>query len=137
MELLLNKKVIVVTGGSKGIGAGIVNVLVSEGAIPVIVGRNKKDILKEVSNYKEKGNEIGYAFAELSKPDECEKAVNEIIKEFGRIDGLVNNAGINDGIGLENGNYEDFLSSIKNNLAHYYKMAQLCLLYTSPSPRDS
>ena len=33
MELLLNKKVIVVTGGSKGIGAGIVNVLVSEGAI--------------------------------------------------------------------------------------------------------
>ena len=101
MELLLNKKVIVVTGGSKGIGAGIVNVLVSEGAIPVIVGRNKKDILKEVSNYKEKGNEIGYAFAELSKPDECEKAVNEIIKEFGRIDGLVNNAGINDGIGLE------------------------------------
>ena len=44
MELLLNKKVIVVTGGSKGIGAGIVNVLVSEGAIPVIVGRNKKDI---------------------------------------------------------------------------------------------
>ena len=127
MELLLNKKVIVVTGGSKGIGAGIVNVLVSEGAIPVIVGRNKKDILKEVSNYKEKGNEIGYAFAELSKPDECEKAVNEIIKEFGRIDGLVNNAGINDGIGLENGNYEDFLSSIKNNLAHYYKMAQLVL----------
>ena len=55
-----------------------------------------------------------------------QKAVNEIIKEFGRIDGLVNNAGINDGIGLENGNY-DFLSSIKNNLAHYYKMAQLVL----------
>ena len=74
-----------------------------------------------------KEKNIGYAFAELSKPDECEKAVNEIIKEFGRIDGLVNNAGINDGIGLENGNYEDFLSSIKNNLAHYYKMAQLVL----------
>ena len=127
MELLLYKKVIVVTGGSKGIGAGIVNLLVNEGAIPVIIGRNKKDILKEVSNYIENGNEIGYAFAELSKPDECEKAVNEIIKEFGRIDGLVNNAGVNDGIGLENGNYEDFLSSIKNNLAHYYKMAQLVL----------
>ena len=99
------------------------------GCIPLYWGIDlpEKDILKEVSNYKEKGNEIGYAFAELSKPDECEKAVNGIIKEFGRIDGLVNNAGINDGIGLENGNYEDFLSSIKNNLAHYYKMAQLVL----------
>ena len=39
----------------------------------------------------------------------------------------VNNAGVNDGVGLENGNFQDFMESIKRNLAHYYTMTQLVL----------
>ena len=48
MDLQLKNKVIIVTGGAKGIGEGIVRVLVAEGAIPVIVGRNENDNLKLV-----------------------------------------------------------------------------------------
>ena len=43
MDLQLKNKVIIVTGGAKGIGEGIVKVLANEGAIPVIVGRNEDD----------------------------------------------------------------------------------------------
>ena len=65
--------------------------------------------------------------AELTRPSDCEKSVNAVIEKFHRIDGLVNNAGINDGVGLEKGDYEKFMQSLHRNLVHYYLMAQLVL----------
>ena len=127
MDLGLKGKIIIVTGGSKGIGSGIVSVLSEEGAIPVIVGRDKDTILSAVNKYRERNYQVGYAFAELTDPMQCERAVKKIIDDFEKIDGLVNNAGVNDGVGLEKGTYEDFLNSINKNVAHYYKMAQLVL----------
>ncbi len=127
MNLNLKDRVIIVTGGSKGIGLGICKVLVEEGAIPIIVGRNKPTILSAVKEIEKNGGKIGYAFAELTNPDACKNAVNQVIKEFGRIDGLVNNAGVNDGVSLEHGNYEDFISSIHKNLVHYYLMVHHAL----------
>ena len=123
MDLQLKEKVIIVTGGAKGIGAGISKSLVAEGAIPVIVGRNADDndaIIKDL------GSGFGIT-AELTHPEECEKAVMETIDKFGRIDGIVNNAGVNDGIGLEKGNYESFIASLHKNLVHYYLMAHYAL----------
>jgi len=127
MDLKLKDKVIVVTGGSKGIGNGICNVLASEGAIPVIVGRNKENILDAVKVIEDNGGQAFYAFAELTNPEDCKKAIERVIDEFGRIDGLVNNAGVNDGIGLENGSYQGFIDSIHRNLVHYYLMAHHAL----------
>lgn len=127
MDLKLKDKVIVVTGGSKGVGNGICNVLASEGAIPVIIGRSKEDILKAVKVIEKNGGQAFYAFAELTKPEDCKNAVERIINKFGRIDGLVNNAGVNDGIGLENGSYEGFIDSIHKNLVHYFLMAHYAL----------
>lgn len=127
MDLKLKDKVIIVTGGSKGIGNGICKVLVQEGAIPVIIGRNEHDVLKAVSTIEDNGGQAFYALAELTDKDACKNAVNSVIKEFGRIDGLVNNAGVNDSIGLENGNYDDFMISIQRNVAHYYAMAHHAL----------
>ena len=127
MDLGLKGKIIIVTGGSKGIGSGIVSVLSEEGAIPVIVGRDKDTILSAVNKYRERNYQVGYAFAELTDPKQCERAVKKTIDDFEKIDGLVNNAGVNDGVGLEKGTYEDFLNSINKNVAHYYKMAQLVL----------
>jgi L-fucose dehydrogenase len=49
------------------------------------------------------------------------------VAHFGRIDGLVNNAGVNDGVGLENGTYEAFMQSLHRNLVHYYLMAHHAL----------
>lgn len=127
MDLKLKNKVIVVTGGSKGIGGGIVSLLAREGAIPVIIGRNRESIHNAIANYTKEGFEVGHAFAELTDPKQCEQAVESIIQKYGRIEGLVNNAGVNDGVSLSYGNYADFMESIKRNLAHYYLMAQLVL----------
>ena len=127
MDLKLKDKVIIVTGGSKGIGNGICNVLAREGAIPFIVGRNKESVLAAVKNIESDGGKASYAFAELTCPEQCKSAVEKAISEFGSIDGLVNNAGVNDGIGLEKGSYEGFMESIKRNLAHYYIMTQYAL----------
>jgi len=117
MELQLKDKVIIVTGGAKGIGEGIVKVLAGEGAIPVIIGRNAADNKKTLLDIAPNGFQVE---AELSLPEQCHMAVDAVIKKFGRIDGLVNNAGVNDGVNLENGSYEAFMASLHKNLVHYY-----------------
>ncbi|MCM4156925.1 SDR family oxidoreductase [Gramella sp. AN32] len=129
MDLKLQNKVIIVTGGSKGIGNGICNLLAEEGAIPVIIGRNKENVLDAVKRIEEKGGKAYHAFAELTNPQDCIDAVARTAEKFGRIDGVVNNAGVNDSIGLEKGNYEDFMVSIQRNLAHYYLITQEALPY--------
>lgn len=133
MNLELEGKIIVVTGGAKGIGLGIVQVLAHEGAVPVIIGRNEVDNLEAVQKIKESGKDAYQLVAELSKPEECEKVVSAIIRQFGRIDGLVNNAGVNDGVGLEKGSYERFMQSLHSNLVHYYLMAH----YALPALKES
>ncbi len=127
MDLQLNQKIIIVTGGAKGIGEGISKTLAAENAIPVIIGRNEADNLKTVVEIQSAGGKAFQVVAELSKPGECESAVKEIITQFGRIDGLVNNAGVNDSIDLEHGNYERFMDSLHKNLVHYYLIAQHAL----------
>lgn len=129
MELNLEGKVIIVSGGAKGIGAGIVQALAVENAIPVIVGRNKEDNKKLADELNAKGKRSFQIQAELTQPGDCEKAIRAIADEFGRIDGLVNNAGVNDGVGLEHGSYTQFLESLHKNLVHYYLMAHHALPY--------
>ena len=127
MDLQLKDKVIIVTGGAKGIGEGIVQVLAAEGAIPVVIGRNETDNLKVVNQITANGGQSFQVVAELSEPEASAKAVAAVIAKFGRIDGLVNNAGVNDGVGLQNGSYEGFVSSLHKNVIHYYLMAQNAL----------
>jgi len=116
-----------VTGGAKGIGFGIARQLAAEGAIPVIVGRDEGDNQKAVQVIAAAGGEASYVTAELTRPEECGRAIGEVISRHGTIHGLVNNAGVNDGVGLETGNYEAFVQSLHKNLVHYYLMAQHAL----------
>lgn len=127
MNLHLNDKVIIVTGGAKGIGRAIVVALAQEGAIPVIVGRNKHDNNLVKNEIEQMGVQVLAIEAELSNPNDCEKAIHTTLKELGRIDGLVNNAGFNDGVGLESGDYNRFVASLHSNLIHYYLMAHHAL----------
>jgi len=128
MNLALNNKVIIVTGGAKGIGLGICKVLAAEGAIPFIFGRSEADNKAAIKEIENAGGQAKCVTAELTNPDDCKRAVQEVITQFGRIDGVVNNAGVNDGVGLENGNYEQFVASLHKNLIHYYLVAQHALL---------
>lgn len=127
MDLKLQNKVVIVTGGAKGIGEGIVQVLAAEGAIPVIVGRNAADNQKVVDDLASKGLPSFQVVAELTDPAASERAVAAVLAEYGRIDGLINNAGVNDGVGLETGDYERFIASLHKNVVHYYLMVHHAL----------
>jgi len=127
MDLYLNNKVIVISGGAKGIGAAIAKSVAAEGALPVIIGRDENDNKKLVAEIEQLGYKAGYVTAELSNPENCKIAIDNIISNYKTIDGLVNNAGANDSVGLESGNYEGFIASLHKNVVHYYLLAQYAL----------
>jgi L-fucose dehydrogenase len=127
MDLQLQNKIIIVSGGAKGIGEGIVRVLANEDAFPVIIGRSKEDNQHLLDEIIASGKKCDEFVAELTKPEECERAIHEVIEKYHRIDGLVNNAGVNDGVGLENGGYEKFMESLHKNLVHYYLLVHYAL----------
>jgi L-fucose dehydrogenase len=127
MDLKLQDKVIIVSGGARGIGEGIVQVLAKEGAIPFIVGRNAADNEAAVAAVEAAGGKALHVVAELTAPEACAAAVQAVLATCGRIDGLVNNAGVNDGVGLEKGSYEAFMASLHRNLVHYYLLAHYAL----------
>jgi L-fucose dehydrogenase len=127
MNLNLKDKIIIVTGGAKGIGLGICKVLAAEGAVPVIIGRDDTDNQAAIREIEAENGKALSVVAELTQPEACKTAVDQIITLCGRIDGLVNNAGVNDGVGLESGDYEKFIASVHKNLVHYYLMAQYAL----------
>jgi L-fucose dehydrogenase len=125
MRLGLDRKVVIVTGGASGIGAAIVRVLAEEGAIPVVLDRQEPDADDRAA--------IGalqpdWRFHALDLGDAAAtgEVVARVAAELGRINGLVNNAGFNDGIDLEAGT-EAFVGSVLQNLTHHYTMVHLCL----------
>jgi L-fucose dehydrogenase len=122
MNLSLENKVIIVSGGARGIGEGIVKTLLAEKAIPVVIDQRVSSIegVKTIQ-------------ADLTNPQACATAIENIAKEFGSIDGLVNNAGVNDGVNLANGNYQSFIDSLHKNLVHYYLLAHYALPYLKTS----
>jgi len=63
----------------------------------------------------------------LTDTAQCRAAVEAARRHFDRIDGLVNNAGVNDGCGLASGDPERFMLSLRRNLTHYYDMAHFAL----------
>jgi len=128
MDLRLRDKVIIVTGGASGIGEGICRKLAEEGGIPCILDRDEQNTLRVVAGI---GREYGitpyYHLMDLTDAAACEEAVSGVLAKFGRIDGLVNNAGINDGVGLGNGTYEKFVGSLDKNVGHYFSVARAVL----------
>ena len=129
MDLQLKDRVIIVTGGAKGIGAAIVRACASEGAVPVVVNRPGDAAAKLVTELREDGARTHFIAADLMDPGACERVVKETAEKFGRIDGLVNNAGVNDGVGLESGSPKKYVESLQRNLLHYYDMAHFALPY--------
>jgi NAD(P)-dependent dehydrogenase (short-subunit alcohol dehydrogenase family) len=129
MDLGLQEKVIIVTGGAKGIGEAISKLITAEGGIAVIAGRSTADNEKTVNEIIAAGGKALAVTAELGKVEDCKKVIAETVAKYGKIDGLVNNAGANDGVGLENGSPEKFMQSLQNNLSHYYNLAHFALPY--------
>lgn len=127
MDLQLKDKVVIVTGGAKGIGAAIVRACAAEGAIPVIVGRDAASGKQVQDEVEKSGAACELITVDLSTAESCSQSVAKTLKRFGRIDALVNNAGRNDKVGLEHGNPTEYVASLQRNLVHYYAMAHYAL----------
>ena len=128
MDLQLTHRVVVVTGGAKGIGAAIVRGCAAEGAHPIIVDRDREASTQLQEELKASGAEARVIFADLAEARDCENAVRQAA-ESGQIDALVNNAGVNDRVGLEHGSPDQYIVSLRKNLLHYYNMAHFALPY--------
>jgi L-fucose dehydrogenase len=133
MDLQLKDKVVIVTGGAKGIGAAIVQACAAEGAIPVIVGRDAEAAEHVKSGVTKNGGVCDLITVELSTPESCSQSVEQVMNRFGRLDALVNNAGRNDKVGLEHGNPQEYVASLNRNLVHYYAMAHYALPHLKQS----
>jgi len=123
VDLQLENKIVFVTGGAKGIGAAIVRTSAAEAAIPVIVDRDPEASKKLDAEVRTSHVII----ADLSSSANCQKAVDSTVEKFGRLDALVNNAGINDKIGLEHGTAKQHVESLGRNLLHDFNMAHFAL----------
>lgn len=126
MDLQLKDKVVVVTGGSKGIGAGIVRSFLAEGARVANINRSAAEGQALEAEYAARGQECVFFQADLCDVDACRRSVDSVLARFGRLDVLVNNAGVNDGVGLQAGP-EQFVQSLQRNLIHVYALTHYAL----------
>jgi NAD(P)-dependent dehydrogenase (short-subunit alcohol dehydrogenase family) len=122
----LAKKVGVVTGASSGLGVAFAAGMADAGADVVICAR-RADRLEETKRMVEQGGRQCLALAaDVSKPEDCERIAQEAFARFGRIDFLVNNAGIGTAVPATRETAEQFAQVIDINLNGSYFMAQSC-----------
>jgi len=123
MDLHLKNKVVLITGGAKGIGAAITRAFATEGATPIILGRNADEASTLIADIGT-GHSVHCELTDLAS---IESAVKEAQSFAGQpIDILVNNAGVNDGVGLDQ-SPADFIASLEKNLVHPFALAHLLL----------
>jgi L-fucose dehydrogenase len=127
VDLGLEDSVIVVTGGGSGIGEAITRGCLDEGARVVVVSRAEDHVKEFLATMQREQRRCDFVETELAEIEQCRRAVEHVAEKYGRLDGLVNNAGVNDSIGLANGDPARFLESLRRNLVHYYSMAHYAL----------
>jgi L-fucose dehydrogenase len=127
MDLQLEGKVVVVTGGAQGIGEAVVRTLAAEGALPVIVDKDRTAGQALRNALTAEGRRAELVVCDLVEPGACRAAAEEVERLVGPAYGLVNNAGLNDGVRLEDGSADAFVLSLRRNVVHYFEMVQALL----------
>ena len=117
-------KVVVITGGGSGIGRCTAHELAALGATVALIGRKPEKLEKAAAEIAEDGGKVSQHVCDIRNEEAVKACVAAIVAQHGRIDGLVNNAGTNDGVGLEAGPAA-FRASLDQNLLHYYTLAHL------------
>jgi len=121
----LTGKVAVVTGSSRGIGAGIAKSLAAQGAKVVVNHRSSPDGAAEVAAaIKENGGEVIVVQADVSQFEEAQRLINETIDTYGQIDILVNNAGTTRDMLIMKMKPEDWELVLKTNLFSTYNCSK-------------
>jgi L-fucose dehydrogenase len=126
VDLGLKDRVIAITGGGAGIGEAITRACLDEGAIVVVVSRASENVKHFLYEMKDQSR-CDFIETHLADAEQCHRAASYIQQKYDRLDGLVNNAGANDGVGLASGDPDRFIESLRQNLLHYYSMAHFAL----------
>lgn len=126
LNLELKDKVVLITGGARGIGEGITRAFAAEGAIAVMLVRNPEPAVALIEQLSQLGQRADFAKVELTDDAGIKAAVAEVLEKYGRIDVVVNNAGVNDAVGLRSAP-EDFVASLQKNLVHYFSLIHYTL----------
>ncbi|UXX79859.1 SDR family oxidoreductase [Reichenbachiella carrageenanivorans] len=130
MDLELKDKIVLITGaaGLKGsIGETILQSLVKEGAIPAVIDHNDRGY-GYIEEIQANGVDGLFVKTDVTDVDQIEKAVQKVVQKYGRIDVVINNVGVNDGVGLD-ATAEEFIQSLKLNVVSYFLVAKYALPY--------
>lgn len=127
MDLQLKDKVVLITGGAKGIGEAVSRGCAKEGAIPIFVDKDTEAGNRLRSELESAGARSLFICIDMLPAENSKAVVEQTLAQFGRLDVLVNNVGANDNVGLENGSPEKYVSSLRLNLFHYYNTAHFAL----------
>jgi NAD(P)-dependent dehydrogenase (short-subunit alcohol dehydrogenase family) len=126
MHLELESKIVLVTGGAKGIGEAITRSFAAEGAVACILGRNPAEAEKLVAELAASGRKADFFPCEMTDETAVKAAVTSVLAKYGRIDCVVNNAGVNDGAGLRS-SVASFRASLEKNIVQCFVLVQAAL----------
>ena len=127
MDLGLKDSVVLVTGGGSGIGAAITRACLAENAKVVVISRVSEGVAEFMTEMQRLNMACEFLETELGDTQKCRQTIKYITGRYGRLDALVNNAGVNDGVGLEHGSPERFAASLLGNVSHCYALAHYAL----------
>lgn len=123
-NLSLDNKITIITGGTRGIGLETARIFAKNGAKVIIFGSRQETVDKALAELKEEGLEVDGYCPNLNSYPEIEQAVNTILNKYGRIDILINNAGVSADQPIENTSPEDFDKIIDLNLRAVFYVAK-------------
>ena len=130
MDLELSGKVAIVTGGSRGLGLAAARALVAEGAHLVVCARGEDALTRATADLQTsavQGARVAYTVADVSTEAGNQKVIDTAIREFGRIDVLVNNVGTALGAGLEATSDAEWQAAFDQTLFPAVRMSRLAV----------
>jgi NAD(P)-dependent dehydrogenase (short-subunit alcohol dehydrogenase family) len=128
----LNGRVVVITGASSGLGVGFAQALAEAGADVVLAARRVDRLVDTRKLVEAQGRRAVVVGADVVNPADCEQIVATAMHEFGRVDALVNNAGVGTAIPALQETPQQFQDVISVNLNGSYWMAQACAKVMKP-----
>ncbi|MBX7172456.1 MAG: 3-oxoacyl-ACP reductase FabG [Pyrinomonadaceae bacterium] len=122
----LTGKVAIVTGGSRGIGKEMAEGLAEAGASLILCARRENWLNETLTEFREKGFTVEGVLADVAKAEDVQRVVDETVSKFGKVDILINNAGISWGAMPEEMPLDQWQKVLDVNLTGCFLMAQAC-----------
>lgn len=126
----LKNKIVLITGGSQGIGKGIAEVFAKEGAKIMIISRTEENLKNVTQQITQAGGTINHMVADITRFEDMQRVVARIIKDYGRIDILIHNAaGIYPFKKVEDMGYEEWRNALNTNLDAVFLVTKSVIPY--------